>query len=127
MVIILGKKIESDFETRHKIESSVNKAYGLEGLDRRSLYYFLNKFYGDLGEDKSDTIPAFVLKEILLEIAPNTDFKKIKANEYQDISDAIGVLMVECYSGGELAKKLLAVLSTIRLRRKKTKNLVRPS
>lgn len=118
MVIILGKKVEADFSTRHKIETSVNLAYGLENLNRKSLFYFLNKFYGSLEEDKEDTIPVFVIKAILSEIAPEIDFSKLKAKEISEVSDAIGVLMMECYGGGELAKKLLVALEMRRLRRK---------
>lgn len=120
MVIILKKKIEATFSVREKIEEALNRAYELRGDRRRSLYYFFSKYYSSLEtETEIEIIPTFAIREVLKELVPDASLDDLKAEQVQDISNALGILMAECWAGGETAKKLLIALASKKLRAEK--------
>lgn len=105
---IKGKKyfIKSNFRNRVAIEELLNDINNLTGLKRKNLLFFISHYF-----EKSDHLPAETLKKIIQVLIPDVSQKsldKINHEEALNLSVGIGFFMVECFSGGEQAKKFLA-------------------
>ena len=102
--------VVSSFETRMFLEEYLNHLRGFKGKDRKSLYYFV---FEDYFKDGVTAIPYRDLQLILLEAIDDLtieDFSELDLKQAESLSDSLAVLIVQCFAGGDTAKKFLTSL-----------------
>ena len=103
-------EVISSFSTKVFLEEYLNHLRGFKNGDRKSLYYFI---FEDYFKEGKTLIPYKDLQLILLEAIDDLtidDFEKLDFQQAQDLSDSLAVLMVQCFAGGDTAKKFLTSL-----------------
>ena len=103
-------QVVSSFSTKMFLEEYLNHLREFKGKDRKSLYYFI---FEDYFKEGKTLIPYRDLQLILLEAIDDLtieDFNGLDLESAEKLSDSLALLMVQCFAGGDTAKKFLTSL-----------------